>query len=294
MSIFERSATRLKRLSRIECVVCDLDGTLLRSDNSIGEQTISSVSSAIESGIRVVLASGRTDGFTRAYAKLIGSDAPIVSLNGALVLDSDGNTLHASILPASLRVLVEKLRRDGMSARFSVFTESGIFLDADESHLPRYLRGTSYEIHHLTSVNAIFDQAVLLLFSGSYIDIQKCSVAISRRYLGRLQRIMYQSNVGGDHYYLEVRNGGVSKATGLRTVLQHLGIARTATASIGDYTNDIEMCKFTGVSAAMRNAVEELKAVTDVVTLRSNQNDGVAEFLELILARKASRSQGTP
>jgi hydroxymethylpyrimidine pyrophosphatase-like HAD family hydrolase len=101
---------------------------------------------------------------------------------------------------------------------------------------------------------------------------------------------MYRSGSGSDRFYLEIRNAHTNKATGLASVLKHLGVQPRQCASIGDYTNDLEMCKFTGVSAAMRNGCDELKAVTDVVTLRTNDEDGVAEFLRLILAQHEGSS----
>ncbi len=287
ISLLETRSSRLKRLQRVACVACDLDGTLLRSDNRIGDEVLLAARDLMSAGIQLVLASGRTDGFTREYAAILGTDAPIISLNGALVRDTSHGTLHVSVLPTALREEIDTLQQRGtVPVSVSLFTESGIYVEEENPSIPRYLRSHPQDVHRLSSISAMYDQTALLILSGSYTAVQQYSVAISRRFRRKLQRILYQSGSGKDRFYLEVRNASASKATGLNAVLKHFGIPRKASASIGDYTNDIEMCKFTGVSAAMRNGCNELKAVTDVVTLRSNEEDGVAEFFRLILSHR--------
>jgi len=288
ISFLDRRGTRLKRLRRVQCVACDLDGTLLRSDNSVSGEVRAAARELMGAGVQLVLASGRTDGFTREYAEVVGTDAPIISLNGALVRDSEHGTISASTLPTALRDEIDRLQQRGtVPASVSLFTDSGIYVEDENPVIPRYLRSNPEDIHRISSLSAHYGEAVLAVLSGGYNAIQQYSVAISRRFRRKLMRTMYQSGSGADLFYLEVKNAATSKATGLASVLKHFDIHRNASASIGDYTNDIEMCKFAGVSAAMRNGCDELKAVTDLVTLRSNEEDGVAEFFRLILSNKA-------
>ncbi len=289
ISFLDRRRTRLKRLRRVQCVACDLDGTLLRSDNSVSGEVRAAARELMGAGVQLVLASGRSDGFTREYAELVGTDAPIISLNGALVRDSEHGTIAASTLPAALRDEIDRLQQRGtVPASVSLFTDSGIYVEDENPVIPRYLRSNPEDIHRISSLSAHYGEAVLVVLSGSYNAVQQYSVAISRRFRRKLMRTMYQSGSGADLFYLEVKNAATSKATGLAAVLKLFDIHRNASASIGDYTNDIEMSKFAGVSAAMRNGCDELKAVTDLVTLRSNEEDGVAEFFRLILTHKAN------
>jgi hydroxymethylpyrimidine pyrophosphatase-like HAD family hydrolase len=44
--------------------------------------------------------------------------------------------------------------------------------------------------------------------------------------------------------------------------------------------NDIGMFKLAGTSVAVSNALEEVKAVADVVLPHSNDEDGVAKYLK--------------
>jgi len=50
----------------------------------------------------------------------------------------------------------------------------------------------------------------------------------------------------------------------------------------GDSVNDIGMFKLAGTSVAVSNALDEVKAVADVVLPHSNDEDGVARYLSKI------------
>ncbi|MDT8324462.1 MAG: HAD hydrolase family protein, partial [Bacteroidota bacterium] len=161
-----------------------------------------------------------------------------------------------------------------------------IFSMEERPVLPRYLRSGDDEKLRVDTLQPYYEQAVTLCASGTYQSVQRLSVTLAKRFGKRLMRILYQSGSGNDRYYLEVRPRNVSKETGVRAVLEHLGIARTASAAIGDYTNDLEMCKFVGVSAAMRNANTELRTSCDIVTTRGNDEGGVADFFRMIGRRQ--------
>lgn len=269
----------------MRCVACDLDGTLLSSDNSIPPSVVAAIEEARDRGIRIVLASGRTDEFTRRYAHAIGSDAPVISLNGALVKDADGQALFQDLVPGGVAATAEEIsvHPDAAGLSWSLFTADGI-LSLDETPiLPRYLRSDADEPRRVTDLRPYHGLAVLFCAGGPYRAIQKLTVPLSSRFGNRIRRAMYASGSGKDLYYLEVSASRVNKSSGFRKVIETLGIDRKETAAIGDYSNDIELCKFAGVSAAMRNGIKDLKAAADYVTQLDNDEGGVAEFLRMII-----------
>jgi Cof subfamily protein (haloacid dehalogenase superfamily) len=269
----------------VRCVACDLDGTLLSSDNSIPPSVVAAIEEARDRGIRIVLASGRTDGFTRRYSHAIGSDAPVISLNGALVKDADGQALFQDHVPGGVAATAEEIsvHPDAAGLSWSLFTADGI-LSLDETPiLPRYLRSDADEPKRVTDLRPYHDLAVLFCAGGPYRAIQKLTVPLSSRFGSHIRRAMYASGSGKDLYYLEVSASRVNKSSGFRKVIEILGIDRKETAAIGDYSNDIELCKFAGVSAAMRNGIKDLKSAADYITQLDNDEGGVAEFLRLII-----------
>lgn len=72
---------------------------------------------------------------------------------------------------------------------------------------------------------------------------------------------------------------GVDKAAGLLRALELLGVPPEQAAAAGDGENDVAMLLMVGHAIAVANAVDELKAIADVVT-RSPGGHGIVEWLE--------------
>jgi Cof subfamily protein (haloacid dehalogenase superfamily) len=287
MRLFETRGARLRRLPRIRCLSCDLDGTLLSSGNTIPPNVLEAIAQAQAHprAIRIILASGRTDSFMRRYAAEIDTSAPIISLNGALVKDREGSVLVSFPVSDAVAAAAEEvtLHPDSAGMSLSLFTADGIVSLDEQPLLPRYLRAETEEIRRVRDLRPYHPSTLLLCAGGSYNAIQKLSVTLASRFGDRLMRSMYQSGSGGENFYLEVKDRKINKSVGLRHVIDALGVGRKETAAIGDYSNDLEMCTFAGVSAAMRNGTKELKSAADYVTRRDNDEGGVAEFLRMIL-----------
>lgn len=65
-----------------------------------------------------------------------------------------------------------------------------------------------------------------------------------------------------------------SKAVGIESILNHLGIGREETMAFGDGANDIEMLEYVEVGVAMGNATERVKQHADEVTADAD-SDGI-------------------
>src|SRR6185503_4399179 len=69
----------------IKMIALDLDGTLLRTDKSVGKRTREALRAAHAKGIEITLASGRMTPAMEKTAEALGIDCNIVSYNGAAV-----------------------------------------------------------------------------------------------------------------------------------------------------------------------------------------------------------------
>jgi hydroxymethylpyrimidine pyrophosphatase-like HAD family hydrolase len=86
---------------------------------------------------------------------------------------------------------------------------------------------------------------------------------------------------------------GVNKASGLRTALAQLGIAREAVVGVGDAENDHSLLEACGLGVAVANAVPALRARAAFVT-RGARGDGVVELCERILATDGAGPSVSP
>jgi hypothetical protein len=98
------------------------------------------------------------------------------------------------------------------------------------------------------------------------------------------QRVIVQSK---QKQYASITALGVSKPAGLQILGEQYGFELKQVIAFGDDLVDRPMLQECGVGVAMGNALPEVKQAADLITL-SNDEDGVAAALEILLAAKKS------
>jgi len=84
---------------------------------------------------------------------------------------------------------------------------------------------------------------------------------------------------------------GVTKASGLHTALDELGIPQARVVAIGDAENDVPMLRACGLGVAVANATREAKEAADWVTKRRGP-DGVIEVIRRLLIGLEPKKKG--
>lgn len=83
----------------------------------------------------------------------------------------------------------------------------------------------------------------------------------------------------GDSSAGEITLAGHNKATGMKELMEYLGVKQEDTIAFGDGPNDYEMIEFAGIGVAMGNAKESLKQKADLVTTRIEEH-GIYEGMK--------------
>lgn len=76
-----------KRNEKKYLIAFDMDGTLLKSDNTVGKKSRRIIKKLVKMGNYVTVASGRPVRVILSYYEDLGLNGPIVSYNGSLVSD---------------------------------------------------------------------------------------------------------------------------------------------------------------------------------------------------------------
>ena len=92
--------------------------------------------------------------------------------------------------------------------------------------------------------------------------------------------------VRSQSYYLDITPPGQDKGSFIDAMAQREGIRRDEIAVLGDMQNDLAMFKRAGLSIAMGNATDDIKAQASHVTA-ANTEDGFAKGIDWILARNS-------
>ena len=111
-----------------------------------------------------------------------------------------------------------------------------------------------------SEIAAADDGILSMLYERSPFDHETM-----REKLGPALKVNPSSFNKPDPYSGEITQAGITKATGIQTVMEYLGVPREETAAFGDGHNDIEMLTFAGTGVAMGDSPDAVKASADIV-----------------------------
>jgi HAD superfamily hydrolase (TIGR01484 family) len=257
---------------RPRLVALDIDGTLLKWVEGVGttyEQISPPVSDAVhralDAGVHVVLASGRSPHGMTNVADLLGLHGSngvhpaeqlwVVASNGAVVFRYPPiDVVHEETFDAAPAVA-------------AVLEHHPTALVAVEERGVGYRVNRPFPHGELTGEFTIADVADLVSVPVSRVIIRDPD-ATADDFVALGERLGLQGTdyVVGWTAWLDLAPRGVSKASGLEYVARELGIAAADVLAIGDGRNDIEMLRWAGRGVAMGQSVEEVKEAADAVT----------------------------
>ncbi|AKV86784.1 hydrolase [Microbacterium sp. CGR1] len=269
----------------VRLIATDLDGTLLDSSSSVTRRTRAALDAARARGIHVVPVTARQPIGLRALADGAGFDGWALCSNGAYATHLvDGRMLFAEELPAeTIRTLAEALRASIPGLLFASVREGGetfvaqhgyaeIADLADHKRDPRTMGGV--EPDHVLA-------APSLKLVIRHPELAPTALFDALRDLGLTG---FEATLSGAPF-VEVMAEGVTKATGLARLCEHLEIDRRDVIAFGDALNDVEMLRWAGHGVAMADATDVVQDAADE-TATSNDDDGVARVIERVLGAR--------
>ncbi|MFF9034098.1 HAD family hydrolase [Streptomyces sp. NPDC014892] len=257
-------------------IATDLDGTLLRSDDSVSRRTREALAAATAAGAAHIVVTGRAVPWTRHILDDLGYRGLAVCGQGAQVYDAGEHRLLTAV------TLDRQLAAVALA---KIEAEVGpLHLAASRAGLDgEILVGSGYALHGSLPTTPLTDVSELWAAPLNKIYIQHPTLTsdelteASRQAAGGFVTVA----MAGEGI-VELLPLGLTKATGLSLAARRLGAKRTDTIAFGDMPNDIPMFTWAAHGVAMANAHVDLKAVADEVT-SSNEDDGIAEVLERLL-----------
>jgi Cof subfamily protein (haloacid dehalogenase superfamily) len=273
----------------IRLLAIDIDGTLLNPQFEIAEADMSALRRAHESGIEIVLVTGRRHTFALPIAQLFEFDLWIISSNGAVTRSLRGKTFHRDLLPASTALsLCAAMRefRGNTVVTFDTEAKGALVLEhmGDlASSIQRWLEKNMQYIDFVIPLEkAIVTDPVQAMFCGTIPRMHQALAAISTSGLSDRITVLRTEYPARNLSIVDVLNQGCSKGHAVERWANHRGIPREQVMAIGDNYNDIEMLAFAGHPVIMGNASEELRGRGWTITLPNDQC-GVAAAVEQVL-----------
>lgn len=262
-------------------VAMDLDETLLDLNKNCCQRNLDAIAKAQKLGVKFVPSSGRTPGFlgtTLDDININKENEYCILGNGAIVVDNKNNdAIFCAPIPFDV---ISQLFDFGMEREIGVqiFTPENVYFwnTNDEewnrichlgNNLVRRFDNTCEDLKDKTIIKMLYqkiDMPYLQSLEKELAPITDGKISIS-----------YSSG-----RYLELNQFGINKGVGLKALADHLGIDIKDTIGIGDNYNDIDLLKGAGLSCAVENAIDEIKAIADYVCESDCAQGGVAEVIE--------------
>lgn len=261
----------------IQLIALDLDGTLLDSNGRISPQNETAVKKALDQGIQVIIATGKTRWSAEAAIAQLGLQSPGVFTQGLTIYDAEGALLHETTVPQETAVSILTYLEAKQIPHLAYCSDQ---LRTPYHHSYSVLLHTKYH-EPLPVVAGPLSEGLPHFRINKLLISDEANNDATRAELNRLfgaQATVTQAV----KEYIEVLPLGTSKGKGLRWLLNELGVAETAVLAIGDGENDIEMLQLAGVGVAMGNAPDRVKTAADM-TVSSNNASGVAEAIAQVV-----------
>ena len=265
----------------IRMILTDMDGTLLSSNRTVSPANRKAISDAREAGIETAIATGRLDLLVGTYVRQLELVLPVISCNGALIRklpDREPVYMNPLMTHTASAVLnwcldrhvdclaytPERVWYPTGSRRIAFFREYNEMARIERTE-PVPLRAYGRE-----DLPSIISEGVFKLFVSRIVDrdIDRITTALRRDVPG----VETVSSIPGT---VDVIAPGASKGDALERLAAYAGITPRQVAVFGDNRNDVSMFARAGLSFAMANASENVRAQAGLVA-PANDEDGFA------------------
>ncbi len=260
----------------IPSLICsDVDGTLIRDDQSLSDINRSYIRRAIdECGAKFMIVTGRMYSALYPYYRALGVEGIASCLNGSLLYERGKIIVNHKVdKDAALNAYLISLKH---GVDMLAVSEDRWFTLNHSSYLYKAKLSMYNQDSTIVDFKSFLKENEMnkLLFMS---DDKNAVAALREELMASIKNATYYSN----RCFVEVIPYGVNKGTSIDDISRYLSIDKDKIMSIGDDYNDIEMLRNTGYSFAMGNAPEEVKSSAKFIT-DTNENDGVAKAIERV------------
>jgi len=250
----------------IRLIVCDLDCTILRTDKTVSNRSVSVFEKCKTKGIITAVATARSEWAAKRVCGILNPDICIMNSGG--LVKYHGRTLYKRVLPAKTSDgIIHELKSDPVYGEITAVTEDDTYFVSYTTppYHPDYANGIVCDFSKPLGVPVYKITAELFQnergekIAAKYPD---CSY------------VSYINERWGKFSHVEAE-----KMTALESILPQFGVTVDETAAFGDDLVDLNMIKKCGIGVAVENAVSEVKACADVIVKNSDE-DGAVEWIE--------------
>jgi Cof subfamily protein (haloacid dehalogenase superfamily) len=259
---------------KISLVLADVDGTLVTEEKVLTKRAQNAVSALRDAGIRFAITSGRPPRGMAMLFDALKLDTPIAGFNGGLFVKRDLTILEQKTVPADVARQAIELMREHDLDTWVYSGNDWLITKKDAPHVAREAWTVKFDPKVVADVAEHLEQVAKIVGVSDDLDrVQRCE-ADAQAAFGQ-----HATATRSQPYYLDVTNKNANKGAVVDYLSQHLNVPAAEIATIGDQQNDVLMFERSGLSIAMGNASDAVKARASAVT-DSYNDEGFAKAME--------------
>lgn len=262
-------------------IATDLDGTFLSPDGTVSAENVAAVAAAAEAGVPFVFATGRPSFWLPPLEEIKDAHPLVIVTNGAAVYDlataelSDVRGIDAPVIDELATLVRDAVPGTLFGVEFAhTFGREPEVPDEDGSVFSEV--GTMAEL-------AARDTVLRMLAMHADLTTDELMARVIAM-AGGLE--VTHSARDTPHALLEFMAPGVTKASALATICEHLGIDPSEVAAFGDMPNDMQMLDWVGMPFRMSQG-HPLLTERGYPVAGSNASSGVGRTVMDLLALTA-------
>ncbi len=263
-------------MKKYNIIVSDYDGTLVNDKKEITPKTLKAINNFTGRGGIFIICTGRMTTGIDHYLKDYNLNCLLASYNGGELVNLKTNKVLYSY-PIPTEISYELFKKFEDLDIFGHCYDKGTFVSKrGDTRLGFYkkMQGTEPIIVDKVS-DYIIKNNVLSVKLLAFDDKEK----LDAHYEEIKNSFPSLEVVRSNDEQIDINLKGVSKGTALNFIADVLKVKVEDILAVGDAGNDLSMLKTAGFSVAMGNASNEIKSISNAVTL-DNNSDGIAKLIE--------------
>jgi Cof subfamily protein (haloacid dehalogenase superfamily) len=235
-------------MNNYKVLFLDIDGTLVRPDDTIEDSTKEAISQVQANGMEVFLATGRPLHELDELAKELNIHS-FIGYNGAYAIYKGEDIYQKPMKSSTVKNFLE-IAKDNQHEMVLYTNSKNVFTNLEPEIITEFM--DQFHLHKNEAYSPSVNSAVLGI---TLINLKKEDPALYHKEAGIH---LSQVNVEGMRHCYDVIRDSVNKGYGVQVVLQQLGFKKENAIAFGDGMNDKEMLQVVGEGFAMGNGHPDL------------------------------------
>ncbi len=257
-------------MTKYKMLVSDFDGTLLRSDHTVSPSTAETIKRFIDNGGKFVVCTGRMAKSIRPILKNLGISGDVLCCQGSVLCDIDSGEIKMDE-GIDWRAGAELIKKfESENEHVQTYFDGEMYTAFDDVYTEFYEKGCNIKanlidcrLSEYVEKNKKKLNKILMLSEPDKI------CCYYEKYKDYGEGMLFNIS---DPRFLEAVSVNFTKGMATERIARAYGIDISEVVAVGDSLNDMTLMEHSGLSVAVANADERLKAAAKLVTVSNDEN----------------------